>query len=59
MLVVRAASVLAAAIASAVVGVMLVALATANSNGGVGWTVVGIAAAVGAVALVVRATRAE
>jgi hypothetical protein len=56
-LAVRLGSIAAAALASAVVGVMLVALATENTRGGVGWTVIGTAAAVGAVVLVVRAVR--
>ena len=45
------------AIVSAAIGVVLVALATQSSNGGLGWTIVGTAATVGAVALVVRAAR--
>jgi hypothetical protein len=56
-LLLRLTAVAVATAASALLGLLLVALATANTGGGVGWTAVGTAAAVGAVALVVRAVR--
>lgn len=46
-----------AVVASLAVGAMLVALASTDVGGGLAWTVVGTAAAVGAVLLVTRAAR--
>jgi hypothetical protein len=58
-LLLRLATIAGAVVGSAVVGVALVALATANSGGGVAWTLLGTAAVMAAVGLVVRAARAS
>jgi hypothetical protein len=55
---VRLAFVGGAAVVAALAGVVLVALASEPTRGGFAWVLVGTAAAVGAIALVVRAVRA-